>query len=54
MKNSMKVNLAVACKPGIYNGVDSHQWAQKMEVRRLVSSKPKILDKLRKRRNDSL
>ena len=54
MKNPMKVNWAVACKPAIYNGVDSHQWAHKMEMRRLVSSRPKVLAKLRKRRNDSL
>ena len=52
MKNPMKENRSVGCKPGIYNGVDSHQWAQKMEMSRLVSSKPKEPDKLHKHSAD--
>ena len=49
MKNPIKGNRTVAHSPAIYYGVDSHKWAHKMEVQRLVSSKPKVLAKLRKR-----
>jgi len=33
---------AIKSKPPIYHGVDSHKWATKIEIQRLLSGKPDL------------
>ncbi len=33
---------AIKPKPAIYHGLDSHKWATKMEIQRLLSGKPDL------------
>ena len=42
MKKVIKKKRKVKWGNGIYNGVDSHNWANKMEIQRLISSKPDV------------
>ena len=50
MKKHIKDNRTGKCGPEIYNGVDSHKWANKMEIQHLTSSKAdvKVMARLRK------
>jgi hypothetical protein len=53
MKNAIKAHRTVKCRPAIYNGVDSHKWANKMEIQHLISCKPdvEVMATLRRNRN---
>jgi hypothetical protein len=53
MKNPIKDNRTVKCIFTIYNGIDSHKWANQIEIQRLASSKPnaKVMATLRRNRN---
>jgi len=53
MKNQIKDKRTVKSCPAVYNEVDSHKWANQMEIRRLTSSKPDagVMATLRKNRN---
>ena len=53
MKNTIKYNRTVQCRTAIYNGVDSHKWANKMEIQHLISSKPdaEVMATLRRNHN---
>jgi len=48
-----KDKCPVKCGPDIYNRVDSHKWANKMEIQHLTSSKAdvKVVAKLPKDHN---
>jgi hypothetical protein len=53
MRNQIKDKRTVKSNPGVYNKVDSHKWANQMEIRRLTSSKSdaEVMATLRKNRN---
>jgi hypothetical protein len=53
MKNQIKDKRTDKSCPAVYNKVDSHKWANQMEIRRLTSSKPdeEVKATLRKNRN---
>jgi hypothetical protein len=42
MKDSTKQKRTDKCISVIYNGIDSHKWASKIEIQHLISSKPDI------------
>ena len=50
MKKHINDKQTVKCGPEIYKGVDSHNWANKMEIQHLTSSKAdvKVIAKLPK------
>jgi hypothetical protein len=47
MKNPSKQKRTDKCISVIYNGIDSHKWASKVEIQHLISSKPalKVVEK---------
>lgn len=47
MKDSSKHKRTDKCISVIYNGIDSHKWASKIEIQHLISSKPtlKVVEK---------
>jgi len=40
MKHPIKDNRTPNHSSVVYNGIDSHKWANQMEIHRLTSSKP--------------
>lgn len=47
MKDSTKQKRTDKCISVIYNDIDSHKWASKIEIQHLISSKPtlKVVEK---------
>ena len=43
MKKPSDNNKTIKSKPPVYNWLDSHKWATKMEIRRLFSGKPDLI-----------
>jgi hypothetical protein len=46
MKKLIDSKRAIKSKPTTYHGLDSHEWATKMEIQRLLSGKPDLKIKL--------
>jgi hypothetical protein len=42
MKRLIDSNRAIKPEPTTYHGLDSHKWATKMEIQRLLSGKPDL------------
>ena len=42
MKKLINNKKIIKSKPAIYNALDSHKWATKMEIHRLMSGKPDL------------
>jgi len=43
---------AIKSKPTTYHGLDSHKWATKMEIQRLLSGKPDLKIKVAPKETD--